>query len=229
MLVDDFDRGVRYAPGAHLHGVRDRQLNKEQARDPACVCQLRLDGRTLRCNNFVVFPYLDDVLAGDGGVFVLPGSHKALVQRPGGLFGAYGADERAMGGFTPEQQAQRLTDLPLRVPDGCVKPVFAAGDILLMPEATLHGVMPWTANGRRRRTFLLRYTEREGITWNGKKAEEPGERRAPPSWTARLGWPTLALMGHGDADIIETVAEMSSSEITEVIIARDGQQRSARL
>ena len=56
MLVDDADRGLRHAAGAHLHGVRDRQLNKEQARDPQCVCQLREDGRTLRCNNFVVFP-----------------------------------------------------------------------------------------------------------------------------------------------------------------------------
>ena len=31
----------------------------------------------------------DDVLPGDGGVFVLPGSHKALVTRPGDLFGEY--------------------------------------------------------------------------------------------------------------------------------------------
>ena len=167
------------------------------------------------------------MLAGDGGVFVLPGSHKARVQRPGWLFGPYGADERAaMGDFTPEQQAQRLSGLPLDVPDGCVKPVLAAGDVLLMPEATLHGVMPWTTSGRRRRTFLLRYTEQGGITWNGKEA---GERKPPPSWTSKLGWPTLALMGHGDVGI-ESVAEMSASEIIAKIRARRyEEQHSPRL
>ena len=109
-----------------MHGVRDRQLNKEGARSPACCCEPRSDG-TMRCNNFVIFPYLvtrpplpllppiarsmcpyepapalprsapshpalawqDDVLPGDGGVFVLPGSRKALVTRPGDLFGEY--------------------------------------------------------------------------------------------------------------------------------------------
>ena len=58
LLVDDWDRGAElFAPGAHLHGVRDRQLNKEGARSPACCCEPRSDG-TMRCNNFVIFPYL---------------------------------------------------------------------------------------------------------------------------------------------------------------------------
>ena len=58
LLVDDYDRGADlFAPGAHLHGVRDRQLNKEGARSPACCCEPRSDG-TMRCNNFVIFPYL---------------------------------------------------------------------------------------------------------------------------------------------------------------------------
>ena len=45
LLVDDYDRGADlFAPGAHLHGVRDRQLNKEGARSPACCCEPRSDG-----------------------------------------------------------------------------------------------------------------------------------------------------------------------------------------
>lgn len=35
------------------------------------------------CDNFVVFPYLDDVHEGDGGLVVVPGSHKCNFERPG--------------------------------------------------------------------------------------------------------------------------------------------------
>ena len=125
------------------------------------------------------------------------------------------AEERAKAG--PEQQRrQTLAQLPLEVPDGCAKPAFDAGDMLLMPEATLHGVMPWTAAGRRRRTFILRYTE-DGTAWNGKNsvaADDFLSLAPPPSWTSRLSAPTLMLMGHQPP---QSLAGMSAAEIAGVV------------
>ena len=191
-------------------------------------------------------------MPGDGGVFVLPGSHKALVTRPGDLFGEYvraqgllrlasahccltrsccrqGADARAAAGpgtdraaeerakaGTEQQRRQTLAQLPLEVPDGCAKPAFDAGDMLIMPEATLHGVMPWTAAGRRRRTFILRYTE-DGTAWNGKNsvaADDFLSLAPPPPWTSRLSAPTLMLMGHQPP---QSLAGMSAAEIAGVV------------
>ena len=54
---EDEHEEARGEVAGHLHGVRDRQLNKEGARSPACCCEPRSDS-TMRCNNFVIFPYL---------------------------------------------------------------------------------------------------------------------------------------------------------------------------
>ena len=45
---------------------------------------------------------------------------------------------------------------------GCIKPEFKAGDMLILPEATLHGVVPWRAEGRTRRcVFRSRFFTRK--------------------------------------------------------------------
>ena len=44
----------------------------------------------LRCNDMIIFIYLTEVQPGDGGLGVLPGSHKAEFMRPPALFGARG-------------------------------------------------------------------------------------------------------------------------------------------
>ena len=36
---------------------------------------------------------------------------------------------------------------------------IAAGDVLVMPEALTHGVMPWLPDDRPRRTLMLRYQQ----------------------------------------------------------------------
>jgi hypothetical protein len=46
-----------------------------------------------RCDNLVVFPYLDTCDAGDGGLIFLPGSHRSQFSRPRTLFGPYGRHE----------------------------------------------------------------------------------------------------------------------------------------
>ena len=88
-----------------------------------------------------MFPYLDDVLEGDGGVFMLPGSHHSSFVRPLDLFGQYGQGDRARHEAASEEE-RRGSRLPDELPGGGFKPVVRAGDFIVMPEATLHGVMP---------------------------------------------------------------------------------------
>ena len=73
-----------------------------------------------------------------------------------------------------------------------------------------------TAAGRRRRTFILRYTE-DGTAWNGKNsvaADDFLSLAPPPAWTSRLSAPTLMLMGHHPP---QSLAGMSAAEIAGVV------------
>lgn len=99
------------------------------------------------CDNLVVFPYLTDVNPGDGGLIVLPGSHKAEFDRPFEMFYADG----------------KITD---EIPDGVVSITPKAGDIVIISELLTHGTMPWKPD-RDRRTLVLRYQpQHQGGTTN---------------------------------------------------------------
>ena len=45
----------------------------------------------------------------------------------------------------------------LRLPDGVLQMTPAAGDVLIVPEATSHCVLPWQPADRARRVVLTRY------------------------------------------------------------------------
>ena len=49
----------------------------------------------------------------------------------------------------PNGSASAWEERGMTIPDGCVKPTFQAEDVLILPEATLHCVMPWAAEGGR--------------------------------------------------------------------------------
>ena len=91
------------------------------------------------CDDFVIFPYFDDVFPGDGGLLVVPGSHKAAFARPPSLFN---------GGVTAH-----LEDLPV----GVVNVTPRAGDAVVMTEMLAHGTLQWKPKDRLRRTLVLRY------------------------------------------------------------------------
>ena len=91
------------------------------------------------CDDFVIFPYFDDVFPGDGGLLVVPGSHKAAFARPPSLFN---------GGVTAH-----LEDLPV----GVVNVTPQAGDAVVMTEMLAHGTLQWKPKDRLRRTLVLRY------------------------------------------------------------------------
>jgi hypothetical protein len=94
------------------------------------------DGR-IYSDDFVVFPYFDDVFPGDGGVVMVPGSHKSNFKRPASAFN----DGDLTGELHP----------------GVVNITPKAGDVVFMPECVTHGVLPWTPKDRIRRILVMRY------------------------------------------------------------------------
>ena len=94
------------------------------------------DGRIL-CTDFVVFFYLTEVRPGDGGLLVVPGSHKSSLRRPPELF---------HGGEVDEE-----------IPEGVVNVTPEAGDVVIFSELTTHGVIAWRPEDRQRRMVNYRY------------------------------------------------------------------------
>lgn len=124
-----------------------------------------LNGR-IYCDDIIVFPYLDDVNPGDGGLIVLPGSHKAAFPRPESLF-----NNGLMNGL--EDMAPGVVNLTPK-----------AGDLLVTTEAMTHGILEWRPKDRMRRILVLRYKPQH----NGYQAPLPDEIRD------RLSPETLELM-----------------------------------
>ncbi len=96
------------------------------------------DGRVF-ADQIVVFPYFDDVFAGDGGLLVVPGSHKAEFDRPADAFGA--------------TTFETLDDLPA----GIINVTPRAGDVAIISERLTHGTLRWQPKDRLRRLLVLRY------------------------------------------------------------------------
>ncbi len=180
-----------HRPGGH----GDRPVHLHCAREDGGPRSARFEvanGR-IYCDNFIVFPYLDDVQPGDGGLLVLPGSHKSNFERPHHLYGIYGEAERrkwrqdqypATGNFG-EYTGAKWHDL-FRF-DGTLDEDAAdmglkaltpkAGDVLVMPEALTHGVLPWRPTDRARHALLIRF----GVANNGGGGNNPNNSTVRPS------------------------------------------------
>ena len=76
---------------------------------------------------------------GDGGLLVVPGSHKAAFDRPPRLFN---------GGVIANKEG---------IPDGVVNVTPRAGDVVVMTEMLVHGTLQWQPQNRQRRLLVLRY------------------------------------------------------------------------
>jgi hypothetical protein len=107
--------------------------------------RLYVDDGKIRCTDFILFVYLTDVFPGDGGLLVLPGSHKANFAMPEGMFYAQGTQE--------------AHDVPL----GVVNLPARAGDVLVISERVIHGVLNWNPQDRDRRFLILRYSVQNQI------------------------------------------------------------------
>ena len=122
-------RGQRFHP---LHCAREGGGGPEM---PRYFCQ----DEQIYCDFFVVFFYLTDVIPGDGGLVVIPGSHKSEFLRPPDLF-APDSDE-----IDPEPHPA-VTNITPR-----------AGDVVIISELLTHGVLVWKPKDRDRRFLILRY------------------------------------------------------------------------
>jgi hypothetical protein len=121
----DILTATKGAEGLNLHG--DGQVNFNGSR-----FYTYHNGR-MRCGLINCQFYLSDVNPGDGGLCVIPGSHKSNYPCPGDIR-LYQADQ------------QLVYPIP-----------FTAGDLVIFNEATMHGTLPWRGE-QERRTMLYRYT-----------------------------------------------------------------------
>eukprot|EP01047_Picozoa_sp_COSAG01_P055948 COSAG01_NODE_6286_length_3753_cov_2.422003_3_plen_160_part_00 len=129
-----------------------------------------------------MFVYLSDVEEGDGGLLVIEGSHKASFERTPGMaaFAPFGGANPVPARDVHGPPWDHRTAVGLQN----VAPV-KAGDVLVMPEALTHGVMPWAMRPGSKRLMLI-------FRW------EPQHTASIPSWMppeieARLSDETLEL------------------------------------
>ncbi|MDE0299031.1 MAG: phytanoyl-CoA dioxygenase family protein [Candidatus Poribacteria bacterium] len=98
------------------------------------------EGKIL-CDYFNVFWYFTDVFPGDGGLVLVPGSHKSQLARP---------PEVSRGLFN---SGEFFSDGSL--PQGLVNVTPRAGDVVIVNEELTHGTMKWNPTDRNRIVFLL--------------------------------------------------------------------------
>ena len=81
----------------------------------------------------------------------------------------------------------------------------SAGDIVVMPEATCHGIMPWRNAQHGRRLLSLRYKTAGALkAHRAHYPEQPAQEVM-----ARLSQPTLALVS-GDTDALHAMCGVGS-------------------
>ncbi|MDA0747143.1 MAG: phytanoyl-CoA dioxygenase family protein [bacterium] len=118
----------------------------------------------------VVTFQLTDVNPGDGGLIVIPGSHKSNIACP-----------QAMRRYEKYQEHVRQV-------------VCKAGDVVIFTEAVTHGTLPWTAE-HPRRSLLTRYTAGNMAYVPAKPAPEWADERVrvvmEPPYHTRLKRPVL--------------------------------------
>ena len=125
-----------------LHSARE-----SPTKGPEAPYYLARDGKCL-CDHLVVFFYLTDVYEGDGGLIILPGSHKSAFERPEGFF--YPGSRTPEGGYNPDY-------VSYDVPPGVLNVVPKAGDVVMISEMVTHGALSWKPRDRDRRFLTLRY------------------------------------------------------------------------
>lgn len=154
----------------HLHCARE-----DFGRDSNCF--ENRNGR-IYCDDFVVFPYLTDVNPGDGGLLIVPGSHKAEYDRPEEIFN--------------QGTIEDYNNIPL----GVVNITPKAGDILIISELLTHGALPWKPKDRNRCFLVLRY-----------RPQDRAESRIPEELRGRLAPETQELIAHVDQEHIKEIVK----------------------
>lgn len=123
------------------------------------------DGQ-IRCTDFIFFFYLTDVLPGDGGLIVLPGSHKCHFGKPSDMFYQDTYDNEGY-----------IADF---VPTGVHNVAARAGDVVVISERLIHGALSWKPKDRDRRFMIMRYNVQHVVSGGLEPfPEEITDRLAP--------------------------------------------------
>lgn len=112
--------------------------------------RLYIEDGEIRCTDFIFFFYLSDVFPGDGGLIVLPGSHKGVFERPADMFYQDLYDNE---GYVAEG-----------VPPGVHNFTPRAGDVVIISELLIHGALSWKPKDRDRRFLIMRYGVQHVVT-----------------------------------------------------------------
>ena len=140
MMVD-----VHGKPFHPLHSGHEITRSKGQ---PGWRRSFVKDGKIYN-NDLVFFFYLTDVHPGDGGLIVVPGSHKANFPHEKHYF--------YPGSFT-EDGNYNDDYFTTEVPEGVTNFTPRAGDVVIISEHLTHGALSWLPPDRDRRFLTLRYS-----------------------------------------------------------------------
>lgn len=134
--------GGKGTEGLRIHGATSARFNGS--------AYYTFANGMMRCGMIVCQFQLANVVEGDGGLCVIPGSHKANFKCPEEI-------------LLWEDHQEIVYNVPSK-----------AGDMIIFNEATLHGTIPWTAE-HERRSLLYRYSPKylhfAGGTYETKQPE----------------------------------------------------------
>lgn len=130
------------AVNTHQHPFHPLHSAREGGGGPEMPRYFCKNGRIF-CDYFIVFFYLSDVLPGDGGLLVVPGSHKSAFERPDDLFYQSSYDNE---GYECHGAPPGVTNIAPR-----------AGDVVIISELLTHGALNWKPKDRDRHFLILRY------------------------------------------------------------------------
>lgn len=129
----------------------------------------------------------------NGGLFVVPGSHRSNLQCP------HAADLRKSFTIEEVNVPQGLAAVPMNL---------AAGDMLFFNGAVIHGSQPNSTSDRFRRSFICHYVPRSTQvmaqwysplwTFNGEAVEVGGTQSGGPCGTEELEMLRTAMLSQGE-------------------------------
>ena len=136
-----------------LHSVREQTMEGSGfARD---IHWTSPSGDRVYCDYFNIFWYFDDVRPGDGGVIMLPGSHKNTIPFPEGI-------HETMAELDYDYDKCITNNI---LPHGLVNLAPNAGDVIIASDQVCHGGLRWKAKERIRRFMVLRYSTQYMLTY----------------------------------------------------------------
>jgi ectoine hydroxylase-related dioxygenase (phytanoyl-CoA dioxygenase family) len=172
LMLDAHDCGYLY-----LHSIREQMLEGNGVSRDIHWTQPYSD--TIYCDFFNVFWYFDDVRPGDGGLLLIPGSHKSKLKWPEGI-------TETMVENNYEYEKCCVDD---SFPFGLVNITPKAGDVVIASDQIVHGALKWKPKDRARRFLVLRYAPQYMLAWTNERDVD-----LPPEILERLSPETRELL-----------------------------------